>query len=136
MCAKPNSAFLVDSDGTILFRSLWASDTCTLRGALSDAVAGTVPPAKQSTKMIGPVVAAMEYLRDVMVRSGPRAIRELWIAGFPMALAGTLANLIPSSSPAKRGIAAVSVLASATAAALTAHSDLRRRRNQSYCWHI
>jgi hypothetical protein len=36
-----------------------------------------------------------------------------------MALAGALANLIPSSSPAKRGIAAVSILTSATTAALT-----------------
>ncbi len=116
---KPNSAFLVDSDGTIIFRSLWASDTCTIRGALAAAVAGAVAPAKQSTEMIGPVVAAMGYVRDVLVRSGPSAVRELWLAGFPMALASAFANLIPSSSPERRGIAAVSILASATAAALT-----------------
>ena len=116
---KPNSAFLVDSDGTILFRSLWASDFNAIHEALAAAVTGEAPPAKQSTKMIGPVIVAMGYVRDVLIRSGPRAVRELWLAGFPMALAGTLANLIPSSSPAKRGIVAVSILASAATAALT-----------------
>ena len=115
---KPNSAFLVDSDGAILFRSLWASDYCAIHKALAAAVAGEALPVKQSTKMIGPVIVAMGYVRDVLIRSGPRAVRELWQAGFPVALAGALANLIPSSSPARRGIAAVSILASATAAAL------------------
>ena len=83
---KPNSAFLVDSDGTILFRSLWASDYCAIHKALAAAVAGEAPPAKQSTKMIGPVIVAMGYVRDVLIRSGPRAVRELWLAGFPMAV--------------------------------------------------
>ena len=40
---KPNSAFLADKDGTILFRSLWASDHCALRRALDAAANGQIP---------------------------------------------------------------------------------------------
>jgi hypothetical protein len=116
---KPNSAFLMDKNGTILFRSLWASDYRALRKALDAAATGQSLSAEQSTKMLRPVAEAMGYVHAVMKRGGPRAVRELWLAGFPMALAGTLADLIPSSSPVRRGIAAVSILASVTAAALT-----------------
>ena len=59
---KPNSAFLADKDGTILFRSLWASDYGALRHALDTAANGRTPEAKQSVTMIGPVVRAMGHV--------------------------------------------------------------------------
>ena len=40
---KPNSAFLMNKEGTILFRSLWAADHDALREALVAAAAGRVP---------------------------------------------------------------------------------------------
>ncbi len=104
---KPNSAFLVDKDGTILFRSLWASDYCALRRALVAAANGRVPEIQQSVRMIGPVSRAMGHVQEVMVRGGPQAVRDLWLAGFPMALAGRVATLFSSLSPDQRGIAAV-----------------------------
>jgi len=108
---KPNSAFLTDADGTIIFRSLWASDYAALRLAL-DAAANKRPlGAKQSVKMIGPVSRAMGHVQEVMTRGGPQAVRDLWLAGLPMALAGRIATLFAPLSPDKRGIAAVSVLA-------------------------
>jgi len=111
---KPNSAYLVDSDGTILFRSLWASDYCALCTALGAAATGRPLPKVQSTKMIGPVVRAMGYVQEVMVRAGPQAVKDLWLAGFPMALAGRLAALHLSSSPNRRGVIAVLTLALGT----------------------
>lgn len=115
---KPNSAFLASANGTILFRSMWASDTHAIGRALTAAVSGNALPKTQSTRMIGPLIAAMGYVYDVMARSGPRAVRELWLAAFPMALTGALANLIPASSPATRGKAAVSILGAMTAVAV------------------
>jgi hypothetical protein len=108
---KPNSAFLMDRDGTILFRSLWASDYNALHHALDAVSSGQAPPAKQSTKMIGPVARAMGHVQDVMQRGGPQASRDLWMAGFPMALAGSIATLFSPLSPDERGIAAALVLA-------------------------
>ena len=111
---KPNSAFLMDNNGTILFRSLWASDYGALRLALDHAAAGHAPPITQSTKMIGPVVRAIGHVQEVMTRGGPQAVRDLWLAGFPMALAGRVATLFAPLSPDNRGIAAVLTLTVST----------------------
>ena len=111
---KPNSAFLADKDGTILFRSLWASDYCALRRALDAAANGRIPEMRQSVRMIGPVSRAMGHVQEVMARGGPQAVRDLWLAGFPMALAGRVATFFSSLAPDQRGIAAVLTTAIAT----------------------
>lgn len=108
---KPNSAFLTDTSGTILFRSLWASDYCILRKALDAAANGRTPETTQSVRMIGPVARAMGHVQEVMKRGGPQAVRDLWLAGFPMAMAGRVASLFSPLSPDQRGIAAVVTLA-------------------------
>jgi len=107
---KPNSAFLTDKDGTILFRSLWASDYRALGLALDAAANGGKPKLRQSVKMMGPVIRAMGHVQEVMTRSGPQAVRDLWLAGFPMALAGRIATLFSSLAPDQRGIAAALTL--------------------------
>jgi thiol-disulfide isomerase/thioredoxin len=104
---KPNSAFLVNKDGTILFRSLWASDYRALRQALDAAANGRMPKTRQSVKMMGPVIRAMGHVQEVMTRGGPQAVQDLWLAGFPMALAGRIATLFSSLTPDQRGITAV-----------------------------
>lgn len=108
---KPNSAFLTDTGGTILFRSLWASDYEALRQALDAAANGRTPETTQSVRMIGPVARAMGHVQEVVTRGGPQAVRDLWVAGFPMALAGRVATLFSALSPDRRGIAAVVTLA-------------------------
>jgi hypothetical protein len=52
----------------------------------------------------------MGYVQEVMQRGGPQAVRDLWLAGFPMALAGRLATLFKPLSRDLRGIASVSTL--------------------------
>ncbi len=108
---KPNSAYLVDNGGTIVFRSLWAADRDALYQALNAAAAGRMPESKQSTALIGPVARAMGQVQEVMTRGGPQAVRDLWRSGFPMALAGRIATLFTPLSPDQRGIAAVLTLA-------------------------
>ncbi len=111
---KPNSAYLMDNEGTILFRSLWAADSDAIHQALDAAVAGRVPIRQQSNALIGPVVRAMGKVQEVMERGGPQAVRDLWRAGFPMALAGRVATFYSPLSPDQRGIAAVLTLAIGT----------------------
>ena len=111
---KPNSAYLMNSEGTILFRSLWAADRDAIRQALDAAAAGRVPIRQQSNALIGPVVRAMGKVQEVMERCGPQAVRDLWRAWFPMALAGRVATLFSPLSPDQRGIAAVLTLATGT----------------------
>ncbi len=107
---KPNSAFLMNDEGIILFRSLWASDREALRYALEAAAVGQTPNREQSTAMIGPVTRAMGHVQDVMLRAGPQAVKDLWIAGLPMALAGRIATIFSPLSPDQRGIAAIVTL--------------------------
>ncbi len=115
---KPNSAFLANSDGIIVFRSLWASDKKALRQAVKSVVAGRKPEQSESQALFGPVSRAMGQVQAVMKRSGPQAVSDLWRAGFPMALAGRVATLFAPLSPDQRGIAAVLTLAFGMIAAL------------------
>lgn len=115
---KPNAAFLMSIDGTVMFRSLWASDEKALTQALDDLVHDKPLRKTQSQKMFLPVVNAMGYVYEVMQRGGPSAVRDLWLAGFPMALAGRLATLFQPLSKDVRGIAAVSTLGVAMIAAI------------------
>jgi peroxiredoxin len=108
---KPNAAYLMNSEGVILFRSLWAADRDALCQALAEAAAGQTLRRKQSVKLIGPVTRAMGHVQAVMERGGPQAVKDLWLAGFPMALAGRVATLFSPLSPDQRGIAAVLTLA-------------------------
>jgi thiol-disulfide isomerase/thioredoxin len=115
---KPNAAFLMNGEGIILFRSLWAADQDALRQALAAAAAGRAPERKQSETLLGPVIRAMGQVQEVMKRGGPQAVSDLWRAGFPMALAGRVATFFTPLSPDQRGIAAVLTLALGMLAAL------------------
>ena len=115
---KPNAAFLMNSEGIILFRSLWAADRDAMRQALAAAAAGRAPERKQSETLLGPVIRAMGQVQEVMKRGGPQAVSDLWRAGFPMALAGRVATFFTPLSPDQRGIAAVLTLALGMLAAL------------------
>jgi thiol-disulfide isomerase/thioredoxin len=108
---KPNAAYLMNSDGEILFRSLWAADYDALRLALEDAAGGRALRRTQSTRLLGPVVRAMGTVRETMRRGGPQAERDLWRAAFPMALAGLVATWFGPLAPDQRGIAAVLTMA-------------------------
>jgi len=107
---KPNAVFLMSTTGAVLFRSLWASDGKSLTQALEDLVHDRPQSKTQSQKMFIPVVKAMGHVYEVMQRGGPQSVRDLWLAGFPMALAGRLATLFQPLSKDMRGIASVSTL--------------------------
>ena len=111
---KPNSAFLVDTAGVIVFRSLWASDQKAVREALESVAAGRTPDKTQSQALFLPVARAMGQVQEVMDRAGPQAVRDLWRAGLPMALAGRVATIFSPFSRDQRGVAAVLTLALGT----------------------
>ena len=107
---KPNAVFLMDNLGSVVFRSLWSSDGDALTQALDNLVQGKPQHKTQSQKMLMPVVRAMGHVQDVMRRGGSKAVTDLWLAGFPMALAGKLATLFEPLPKDLRGIASVSAL--------------------------
>jgi hypothetical protein len=107
---KPNAAFLVDTDGTIVFRAHWARDVDAIAEALHSVIGGETPEKPKSAAMMGPVMRAMGSVEPVMSQAGPGAHRDLWRSAFPMAMAGKVAKLFAFRHADHRGIAAAATL--------------------------
>ena len=108
---KPNSAYIVDRDGVIAFRSLFATDESNLHEALTAVVRGKVPSKTESQAMFGPMARSFGYIHDVLGRAGPQAKRDMWRAAPPVVMAGLVASLFSSLAPEKRGVPAMALLA-------------------------
>ena len=80
---KPNSAYLLGTDGTILFRAHWANDTKALAQAL-DAVSGGGPLRRtESRGLIRPLWPTVRYIAPTLDRAGRGAWRDMWLAAPP-----------------------------------------------------
>ncbi len=108
---KPNAAYLVNSEGRIVFRSLWAGDEKSLRCALHDLTTGHLPTIPESTSTLAPLTRGIGFFDEVLHRAGPQAIRDMLKAAPPIAIAGQIAALFSRISPSRRGAPALLVLA-------------------------
>lgn len=118
---KPNAAYLIGRDGTIVFRALWAGDERGLARALERVSHGEAPVTQESRALLGPLARGLGHFQDVLSRAGSRAHRDMLRAGPPIALVGRLAALFGALHPDRRALAAlgaVGLLISAAAAAL------------------
>lgn len=107
---KPNSVFLADSNGVILFRSLWAGDDSAVHQAIEAVATGKTLNSKQSASMVAPVIEAFTTYDETLKRAGPQAVKDMWRSVFPAALAARIATFFTPLSPKKRGYAAVLTL--------------------------
>jgi thiol-disulfide isomerase/thioredoxin len=85
---KPNSAYIVDRDGTILFRAQWANDTSALSEALEAITNGKPLRRLQSTELIRPMLSMLRYGAPIFDRAGKGAWRDMWRVMPPLALMG------------------------------------------------
>lgn len=85
MSPKPNSAYLVAKDGTILFRAQWANDTKALKAALDAVVAGRSPRPSQSGGVFRPTLRMLRNIAPVLDRAGNGAWADMWRAASPLA---------------------------------------------------
>ena len=107
---KPNAAYLVDADGKIAFRALWAGDERGLRQALESVARGNTPAKRQSRAMLVPLATGLGYVHEVLRRAGRQAQRDMLRAALPMAVAGLIATCFRMLSPNRRGVAALLTL--------------------------
>ncbi len=108
---KPNSAYIIDRDGVISFRSLFATDERSLHEALTAIVTGKDLTKSQSQAMFRPMARSFGYIQEVLGRAGPQAKRDMWRAGPPFVIAGLVAGLFSSLALEKRGAPAMALLA-------------------------
>ena len=91
---KPNSAYLLGADGTILFRAHWANDTSAIERALEAVSEGRPPPRSESRGLIRPIWPTMRYVAPTLDRAGRGAWRDMWLAAPPMAAAAALLRVL------------------------------------------
>ena len=118
--AKPNSLHLVDRNGKIAFRSLWAGDTASVERAVGQLVRGENLTGTESQKMVSPVVRSGGYITEVLKMGGKTAIRDAWLAAPPMILLGQVSSLFTFTSKSRRGPIAAALLTTVAAAMATA----------------
>ena len=82
---KPNSAYVLGKDGTILFRAQWANDTKALAVALDAVSAGESPRHSQSGGLVRPMLRFLRDVAPVLDRAGRGAWADMWRAAPPMA---------------------------------------------------
>lgn len=116
---KPNSAYVLRPDGTIVTRVHWANDTATVRAGLDDVLDGN-PPRHRRGRMLVPLMTAVGHLPDVVRRAGARAERDVWRAAAPLALLARTTRLLGGLTTDRRGPVAAAVLAAAVVAGAVA----------------
>ncbi|MCI0411179.1 redoxin domain-containing protein [bacterium] len=82
---KPNSAYVLGVDGTILFRAHWANDTKPLAAALDAIVAGKSPGRSQSNGLIKPMLRMLCNIAPALYRAGDGSWGDMWRVAPPLA---------------------------------------------------
>ncbi len=82
---KPNSAYLVGKDGTILFRAHWANDERGIERALAALNEGQALASSTSGGLFVPIFKAMRFIPGVLDRAGRGAWGDMWRAVLPLA---------------------------------------------------
>lgn len=113
---KPNAAYLVDTDGTIVFRSMWSSDEAGLGTALDAVASGRTPADRESTRVMRPMLGSMGFMDQVLRAAGPRASKDLARSAPPMLVMAKLAAAFRSLAPERRGPAVMATMAVAVMA--------------------
>jgi hypothetical protein len=85
MSPKPNSAYVLSKDGTILFRAQWANDTKALEAALEAVVVGESPRPWRSGGVVRPMLRFLRNVAPVLDRAGSGAWADMWRAAPPVA---------------------------------------------------
>lgn len=85
MGPKPNSAYVIGTDGTILFRAHWANDTKALAEALHDVASGESPRVTRSGGVMKSMLRMLRNLSPVLDRAGSGAWADMWRVAAPLA---------------------------------------------------
>lgn len=82
---KPNSAYILGTDSTILFRAQWGNDTTALAEALDDITAGRSPRHSRSGGVVRPMLRMLRNIAPVLDRAGGGAWADMWLVAPPLA---------------------------------------------------
>lgn len=124
---KPNAAYLVDRNGWISFRALWAGDEALLQ-ALASVSHVECPRKKESRRRLVPMAEGLGVMRDMMRQAGPRASRDIWLAAPPMAALAWTADLYRPLPPKWRAAAGLMTVGCVTIGLIAMLARTRSQR--------
>jgi uncharacterized protein (DUF427 family) len=104
---KPDAAYLVGTDGTVLFRSLWANHPGPLQQALSAVASGPEAPLGQNEAKAEALLRGTGKMWETLSAAGPVALRDVAKQAPPMWLSARLAHLFQPLPLLARGAVGV-----------------------------
>jgi hypothetical protein len=125
---KPHAAYLVSTDATVLWRTLWANDEKALTAAL-EAVAGDgLPDKRQVETHLVPMLAGTGSMWESWQEAGGHAKTDVLREAPPVYLSGRLAALFRPLPPVARGAVGMALsMAPLAVGAYAIRTALRRR---------
>ncbi|KGH45346.1 hypothetical protein IN07_18095 [Modestobacter caceresii] len=100
---KPDAAYIVGTDGRVLFRSLWANEHERLRAALEAVADGEQRPVGQSEAKGRALLRGTGTMWQTLSAAGPVALRDVARQAPPMWLSARVADLARPLPPLARG---------------------------------
>lgn len=128
--ARPNSAYIIDHRGRILFRAQWANETSAIGEALSAIVNGQTPPKKAVTHTLHAMTQMVGHMKPVLSAAGSGATLDTWKVAPPLGVLMLLSGFFPFLPRQRRGLPAMVLFllllaaAAATAAAIVGRATL------------
>jgi hypothetical protein len=92
---KPDAAYLIGTDGTVLFRSLWANHPGPLRQALSAVASGHDGPLGQNEGKAEALLRGTGKMWETLSAAGPVALRDVAGQVPPMWVFGPTGTYLP-----------------------------------------
>jgi hypothetical protein len=105
--SRPNSAYVIDPSGTILFHAQWANETQAIGEALKAIVAGENPKQPFITRTVHSIAQALGYAKSVHDAAGKGALLDTWKVLPPLGIMMTLSELFFFLPRNKRGLPAM-----------------------------
>lgn len=105
--SRPNSAYVIDPSGTILFRAQWANETQAIQEALEAIVAGKKPAQPSVSRTMHSITQMLGYVNPVLDAAGKGARLDTWKVVPPLGIMMTLTDLFFFLPRNKRGLPAM-----------------------------
>ncbi|MGE0862924.1 MAG: peroxiredoxin family protein [Vicinamibacterales bacterium] len=107
--ARPNSAYLIDPTGVIVFRAQWANQSEAIGEALHAVTAGRTPARQAVTRTPQTIMRMLGHVGPVLDAAGAGARLDTWKVAPPMAMMMTVADLFAFLPRSQRGLPAMAL---------------------------
>lgn len=125
---KPNAAYLVGADGTVVFRTLWSNHEGVLREALEAVADGRTPDPAEREPRLGPLLGGGGEMAEILGMAGAQARRDVRREMPPVWALARVAQLFRPLPSHRRGALATALVVTGLAGVGAAAWRLWRRR--------